>query len=274
MNSEARKLASIQSALDAHAEACGDPVRAILLNPWEAEQLDWWEYRGLPIESDSTLPTGVVRIDCLRMTVRDAIEEFYEAMRADRSLDDAEARLRAKLDQLSARLDDWWISARDAEWWRRVADKEPDLYRRMMRGEEVSMADRVRAEAAQFDEDGWADDDAEATFHAWQDAWEDMDAEDRTYLAAEWTDLPESLLDDFAWEVTERPSLPANQKRLPANQTDETVLRPPKVKVPWWHRFLWWRKDQTKDEPLTIRKSSVRSALDRYGRSGRGRRKR
>lgn len=265
VNSEAKKLASIQAALDAHAEACGDPVRAILLNPWEAEQLDWWEFRGLPIEMDPSVPTGVVRIDCLRMTVRDAIEEFYEAMKADRSLDDAEARLRAKLDQLSAQLDDWWDSTRDADWWKRVARKEPDLYRRMIRGEDVSMADRVRAEAAQFDETGWAD-DPEATFHAWQDAWEDMDAEDRAYLAAEWTDLPESLLDGFALEVTDRGDLPAIEKSLPAN---EKVLRPP-VKVPWWHRFLWWRKGK----PLTKGKrptSSVRRALDRYGRSGRGR---
>lgn len=263
MSSEARKLASIQSALDAHREACGDPVRAILLNPWEAEQLDWWEFRGLPIEMEPSVPTGVVRIDCLRMTVRDAIEEFYEAIKADRSLDDAEVRLRAKLDQLGARLDDWGDSMRDPDWWKRVAKKEPDLYRRMMRGEEISMADRVRAEAAQFDENGWAD-GPEATFHAWQDAWEDMDAEDRAYLAAEWTDLPENMLEGFASELTDRGDLPANQKSLPANQQKSGANE----KVSLWYRFLRWyrrrtmRKAVTKGKP----KSSVRKALDRYGR--------
>lgn len=269
MKSDARKLASIQSALDAHAEACGDPVRAILLNPWEAEQLDWWEFRGLPIEMDASVPTGVVRIDCLRMTVRDAIEDFYDAMKDDRSLDEAESRLLAKLDQLAAQMDDWWDSTRDPDWWKRVAHKEPDLYRRMIRGEDVSMADRIRAEAAQFDEDGWVD-DPEETFHAWQDAWREMDEEDRSYLTAEWTDLPENLLDGFAWEVTPKGDLPATGKDLPANRQNETVLRPP-VKVPWWHRFLWWRKGKplTKSKPRPT--SSVRRALDRYGRSGRGR---
>lgn len=267
MSAEARKLASIQAALDAHAEACGDPVRAILMNPWEVEQLDWDEFRGVPIEPDSTLPTGVVRIDCLRTTVRDAIEEFYEAMSNDRSLDEAEARLLAKLDQLAARMDEW-DSQRDTEWWKRVADKEPDLYRRMVSGEEVSMADRIRAEAAQFGEEGWTDESPEDTFHAWQDAWEEMDEEDRAYLAAEWTDLPESLLDGFALEVTKDGPLPANENLLPAN---EPVLRPP-VKVPWWHRFV--PRFLTKGKPLTKGKrptSSVRTALDRYGRSGRGR---
>lgn len=249
--SEARKLASLQAALDSHAEGCGDPVRAIVLNPWEAEQLDWWEFRGYPVETDPGLPTGVVKIDCLTTTVREAIDDFHKTMRDDGDLADAEARLRAKLDQLAAIMDDWWEPVRDPEWWRKVADREPDLYRQFLRGEEWSLTDHVRAEAAQFPPPTESPED---TFRAWQDAWEDMDAEDKEMMLDALSDMPEDILEGV--EVT--------AEQMPR------ALRPPKktVKVPLRHRFFRWLfgKRVTKDKQRN--KSSVRTALDRYGRSG------
>jgi len=246
--SEARKLASIQSALDAHAEGCADPVRAILLNPWEAEQLDWWEFRGIPIETDSRVPTGIVKIDCLSSTVREAIEDFQQTIREDGSIADAEARLKAKLDQLAAMMDDWWAPVRSPHWWRNVAQQEPDLYRRFLRGEEWSLTDHIKAESAQFFN---PEDSPENTFRAWQDAWADMDAEDRGILMDGLSDIPEDILHG----VPERPS------------NAVSVLRAPKAKkVSVWHRFLNWLRGE---RPARQRpKSSIRSALDRYGRSG------
>lgn len=262
-SSTARALASIQHALDGHAELCGDPVRAILLNPWEAERLDWWEYKGLPIEADDSLPTGVVKIECLRETVRKAIDEFHEIMAEGESLDDAEARLKAKLDQLSASMADWWEPNRGPEWWRRLALTEPDLYRRMIRGEEMSLADRVRAEAAQYVDGGLDDDigdDLEETFHAWQDAWNEMNDAEREALAANLGDLPANLREALAYYSGKNAPLPAKRESLPA----KPVLRAPRRNVPVWHRFMSWCKRLTKGKPKQ-RQSSVRTALDRYG---------
>ena len=244
---EAEKLASIQAALDAHAEGCGDPVRAIRLNPWEAEQLDWWEFRGIPVEIDSSLPTGVVKIDCLSLTVREAIEDFHDTIRSDGSIADAEARLKAKLDQLAAMMDDWWAPIRSPEWWRNVAQKEPDLYRQFLRGAEWTLADHIRAETAQFENP--EADTPQDTFRAWQDAWNDMDDDEREMLLGELTDLPEDML-----EGAPEPS--------PVPR-EEPVLRPPR-RLTLRERFRNWLKPA----PRKRYKSSVRSALDRYGRSG------
>lgn len=214
---EADRLASIQAALDAHKERCGDPVRAIRLNPWEAERLDWWDYRGIPVEADPKVPTGMVKVECLTLTVMEAIDEFHAALlEGGDEVAEAEVRLRAKLDQLASQMDDWWRLTREPDWWARLARNEPDLYVRFIRGEDLTLDDRMKAEAAQLDSPEAPD--PHSSFRAWQDARADMEAE---------------------------------------------------VKVPMRHRFRKWltRRPQRGQRPT----SSVRSALDRYGNSGRGR---
>ena len=213
--SEAERLASIQAALDSHEARCGDPVRAIRLNPWEAERLDWWDYRGIPIEADRSVPTGVVRVECLSLTVREAINEFHVAlMEGEDEVAKAEERLRGKLDRLAEQMSDWWRVTREPDWWANLAREEPDLYVRFVTGGDLTMDDRVRAEAAQID----TGPDPTNTFLAWEDARRDM----------------------------------------------------AEVKVPMRHRFLrWLRRERRPHTPRPT--SSVRSALDRYGRSGRGR---
>lgn len=138
MKGEALRLKGLQLALDAHDVHCGDPVRAILLHPIDYQALDWQDFRGIPIEPDPYLPEGRVRIDCLTTTVRDAIAEFHAALlQGEPELRDAEARLEAKLEQLKASLDEWWLVSRgkrDGEWWRNVARREPALYKRTLRG--------------------------------------------------------------------------------------------------------------------------------------------
>ena len=218
--SEADRLASIQAALDTHKAQCGDPVRAIRLNPWEAERLDWWDYRGIPVEADAKVPTGMVKVECLTLTVMEAIDEFHAALlEGGDEIAEAETRLRAKLDQLAAQMDDWWRLTREPDWWARLARNEPDLYVRFIRGEDLTLDDRMKAEAAQVDPPppGRGGTEPDSSFQAWQDARADME-----------------------------------------------------VKVPVWDRFRKWltRRPQRGPRPT----SSVRSALDRYGRSGRGRR--
>lgn len=64
MSSESKNLEAIYKAIDIHNASCEFKPLAILMNPFEVERLGWDEIRGIPIESDSELGTGVFRILC------------------------------------------------------------------------------------------------------------------------------------------------------------------------------------------------------------------
>lgn len=200
---EAERLRAIQGALDLHKAGCGDPVRAILLSPFDYAELDWDDFSGVPIEVDRSLNPDVVRIDCLRTTVQAAIEEFHEALKgSDEALKDAEARLEAKIEQIAAAKEDWWRVTREPEWWKRLARRDPEVYSRFIQGK-VSWQDRVRAEAAQFPEEKPpVEQTPELNLAAWLDAWQDFEDELRSTepnpdRVTSRSDLPKWLLDDL-----------------------------------------------------------------------------
>lgn len=64
MKPEAANLKAICAAMDQHARNCGEPLQAILLNPFEVERLGWEEIRGVPVEGDQDIPTGRFRLVC------------------------------------------------------------------------------------------------------------------------------------------------------------------------------------------------------------------
>lgn len=174
MNSEAKRLQSLQLALDQHEQGCGDPVRAILMNPFECERLDWEEFRGIPIEPCPDLPTGLVKIDCLTTTVREGYEAFKDFYQDEEGLADAEARFDAKLEQLAAAIDDWWKEGRSERWWKNAAHREPQLYRRAVQGEELNRYERLRMELAQLPSP--RDRDLTDLFERWDQAYADFSA--------------------------------------------------------------------------------------------------
>lgn len=65
MSSEAKNLEAISKAIDQHNANCPlGPAAAVLMNPYEAERLDWDEIRGVPIKADERIGTGRFRIVC------------------------------------------------------------------------------------------------------------------------------------------------------------------------------------------------------------------
>lgn len=186
-------LASLQGALDAHARQCGDPVRAILMAPFDRAELDWDDFRGIPIESDGSLTTGVVRIDCLTTTVQAAIAEFRQALReGEGAVAEAEIRLQAKLEALGQARDDWWEATRKPGWWKEQANRarEHAAEERRKDAEERERAarDRIR-----------------------DDQRESFDNELKAYLDA-WMDMRKG---DFAQENRGRPGEDANRPTEP-----------------------------------------------------------
>jgi hypothetical protein len=220
---EALRLKGLQLALDAHDVHCGDPVRAILLHPIDYQALDWQDFRGIPIEPDPYLPEGRVRIDCLTTTVRDAIAEFHAALlQGEPELRDAEARLEAKLEQLKASLDEWWLVSRgkrDGEWWRNVARREPALYKRTLRGHTPSINDRMLMELAQLPEAGTDDRSLDDTFRRWARVHDDFAAssrdlrEDKQEFAERIAKIDAELLDTVPLEPGNSVLRPAARPR-------------------------------------------------------------
>lgn len=172
MNSEARRLQSLQLALDQHESRCGDQVRAILLNPFERDRLDWDEFRGIPIEPAPELPTGVVKIDCLRTTIRQGYEDFKRFARDDDALAEAEVRLEAKLEQLAAALERWWATSHSQQWWNNAAYREPEITQRAIRGHKLDRYEKLRLEIAQLPDP--RDRDLTDLFERWDQAHADM----------------------------------------------------------------------------------------------------
>lgn len=64
MNSTAKNLEAIQKAIVQHNGNCDSPLLEIRMNPFEAERLDFEEFRGIPIRGDDEMPTGRFRLVC------------------------------------------------------------------------------------------------------------------------------------------------------------------------------------------------------------------
>lgn len=213
-------LRALQMSLDLHAAGCGDPVRGILLNPFDFHDLDWPDYRGIPIEADESLPTGVVRIDCLTTTVQAAIKEFRAALReGDGAIAEAEVRLEAKLEALGQVRDEWWKVTRRPGWWKEQA----------ARAREEAAEDRIRDAERRIREAGGKipDDKRESPeneLRAWLDAWSDMVNDDIPEDILE--GLEEGLDDGLADRLGKGKSLPRWLIEGIQDQTNQRPLRP------------------------------------------------
>lgn len=226
---DAKVLESLQRALDAHAAQCGDPVRAILMSPFDRNDLDWDDFRGIPIESDDSLATGVVRIDCLTTTVQAAIREFRQALsEGEGAIAEAEIRLEAKLEALGQVRDEWWKVTRRPGWWREQANRA----REAAAEERIRDAeDRIRAAEDQIRDEKRDSEAPENEIRAWMDAWDDMSREDRRRLdrladgpdngLVEPNDLPQWLVQMLRTREDQKPLRPFDQEERP-------VLRPAK----------------------------------------------
>lgn len=64
MNSTAKNLEAIDSALRQHNERCSGKVTEIRLNSFEVERLGWDDFRGIPIVGDQEVGTGRIRLVC------------------------------------------------------------------------------------------------------------------------------------------------------------------------------------------------------------------
>lgn len=231
MKSEARRLQSLQLAIDQHAKACGCPIRALQLNPFEHSQLDWDDFRGIPIESAPDLPTGVVRIDCLTTTVRDAYEDFKTVARDgshEDALNDAEQRFEDKLEQLADKIHKDWPNNRDDQWWRKAAMREPEIYRRLLKGADLSKNEMLRLEIAQLP--SARDRDLTDLFERWDDAYHELGVNvsdlgrlDEEFAAA-WEDLP--------------PIIPSVSRQHPSVSEQSPAQQRPRS---LWKRLSdWW----------------------------------
>lgn len=64
MSVTGKNLAAIDAALKQHNANCGFPVLEILMAQFEVDRLGWDDYKGIPINGDSTLGTGRFRLVC------------------------------------------------------------------------------------------------------------------------------------------------------------------------------------------------------------------
>lgn len=64
MRPDAQNLQAIDKAVRWHESACDQPLLAIVMNPYEVDRLGWDDYKGIPIESDTKIPTGIFRLVC------------------------------------------------------------------------------------------------------------------------------------------------------------------------------------------------------------------
>ncbi len=66
MSAEGKNLEVICKAIDHHDATCDFPAVAVRMNPFEVERLGWDTIRGLPVEGDPELGTGMFRLVCAR----------------------------------------------------------------------------------------------------------------------------------------------------------------------------------------------------------------
>ena len=89
MSAAAKNLAALQAAVVQHNGNCGSPLTEIRMNPFEVDRLGWDDFRGIPIVTDETLPTGRFRLVCdgehsttppIREMVAEKRAEYAEAI--------------------------------------------------------------------------------------------------------------------------------------------------------------------------------------------------
>lgn len=79
MSATAKNLKAIQMAIVKHNGNCPGEVVEIQLNPHEHERLGWDDFRGIPIEPNPKLGTGMLKLVCsLERDKEKALEEEVE----------------------------------------------------------------------------------------------------------------------------------------------------------------------------------------------------
>jgi hypothetical protein len=64
VSSEAKNLKAICDAIAQHDRTCGEPVLAILMNPFEVERLGWDDVNGIPVQPEGRIQTGRFELTC------------------------------------------------------------------------------------------------------------------------------------------------------------------------------------------------------------------